>query len=471
MPLTSVKPPTEGAESNPTNMMGNTGAATAATPSTSLASKGAFSVDSPSLPTSSLPSSNPIMTPNFSGSQQSSAQSAANSTSGAAGMIGKAVGAIGGSIVGGPVGGAIGGFLGDIFGGLFAGGGPVGYAQGGQVDPSTEKNDALAIGYLVGALHQRDFNGDPQTLPDAANMIKQRLAQSSTDTANNWLDGGDKGRLNDVSIPIPQGELPQGYSLRGATQDAVSRAIDNTNRPQEHHFASGGLSDSQLAQQAMEQALGLGDNSDGNNQDNQKNQNAAQQASAVKAAEQGQGNSNLVAPINIPANQETITLPSGYAQRLDGGGPPMPPQGMPSQGGPPPLGPGQTFQGDGSVKGPGGPTDDAIPAKLSNGEFVMSSPAVQFFGVDKLTKMNEQGKQGFMQAIGQVQSNQDKGPQAAMPQGAPGQAPMPPSMPPQGSPPGMPMMQAGGGFARQPQQQMSQTNPTMRNKQHGYMGM
>lgn len=421
MPLTSVKPPTEGAESNPTNMMGNTGAATAATPSTSLASKGAFSVDSPSLPTSSLPSSNPIMTPNFSGSQQSSAQSAANNTSSAAGTIGKAVGAIGGSIVGGPVGGAIGGFLGDIFGGLFAGGGPVGYAQGGQVDPSNEKNDALAIGYLVGALHQRDFNGDPQTLPDAANMIKQKLAQSSTD-------------------------------------------------PQEQHFASGGLSDSQLAQQAMEQALGLGDNSDGNNQDNEKNQNAAQQASAVKAAEQGQGTSGLAAPINIPANQETITLPSGYAQRLDGGGPPMPPQGMPSQGGPPPLGPGQTFQGDGSVKGPGGPTDDAIPAKLSNGEFVMSSPAVQFFGVDKLTKMNEQGKQGFMQAIGQVQSNQDKGPQAAMPQGAPGQAPMPPSMPPQGGPPGMPMMQAGGGFARQPQQQMSQTNPTMRNKQHGYMG-
>jgi hypothetical protein len=45
----------------------------------------------------------------------------------------------------------------------------------------------------------------------------------------------------------------------------------------------------------------------------------------------------------------------------------------------------------GEVDGAGGPTDDLIPAWLSDGEFVMTAEAVQHFGLDKLDKMNQVG--------------------------------------------------------------------------------
>ena len=45
----------------------------------------------------------------------------------------------------------------------------------------------------------------------------------------------------------------------------------------------------------------------------------------------------------------------------------------------------------GLVKGPGGPKDDKIEARLSNGEFVMSAGAVKKYGVDTLEAMNAAG--------------------------------------------------------------------------------
>ena len=45
----------------------------------------------------------------------------------------------------------------------------------------------------------------------------------------------------------------------------------------------------------------------------------------------------------------------------------------------------------GHVSGPGGPKDDAVPAMLSDGEFVMPVGAVKLFGKDKLEQMRQQG--------------------------------------------------------------------------------
>jgi hypothetical protein len=45
----------------------------------------------------------------------------------------------------------------------------------------------------------------------------------------------------------------------------------------------------------------------------------------------------------------------------------------------------------GEIDGPGGPEDDAIPAWLSDGEFVLNADAVQHFGLDRLEKMNQVG--------------------------------------------------------------------------------
>lgn len=52
---------------------------------------------------------------------------------------------------------------------------------------------------------------------------------------------------------------------------------------------------------------------------------------------------------------------------------------------------GQYFADGGRVEGPGGPRDDAVPAMLSRGEFVLNEGAVKHFGLAKLHKMNEVG--------------------------------------------------------------------------------
>jgi hypothetical protein len=47
---------------------------------------------------------------------------------------------------------------------------------------------------------------------------------------------------------------------------------------------------------------------------------------------------------------------------------------------------------DGYVEGEGGPTDDLVPARLSDGEFVFSAEAVQAIGLDTLEDLHEKGK-------------------------------------------------------------------------------
>lgn len=449
MPMQSVNPSSfsSGMTSDPQNNVPNP----TASPDVS---SGQFSVNNPSQGTSSLPSSNPITqnansistdilanaTRAGDAAQANATQSSASSKSSGGGDIFSEILGIGSKVL--PF------FLNQ--------GGAVGLAQGGMPEQNMNPQAAMSLGYLVGALHQRDYNGTPDTLAHAADQVKQRLVQ------NTGYTHGERP----LSI---QGPHAYDFNANDTDEGAESRSNRDYSTPREFHqmmsqpthpkgFASGGdvSADSQLAQQSLMQALGLTNNS----QQGSGNSNAQQQAQPATPMQQQ--------PEPTPENQPVPTQPSqqGFMQGLAVGGPPMPPPGQPPGApgnGPPPLQPGQTFQGDGSVKGPGGPTDDAIPAKLSNGEFVMSQPAVQFFGVDKLVKMNEQGKQGFMQAIGQVQANQQQGPGAAAPQGASMQPPMPPQAPPQQPP----MGQANGGPMFNP----NSTSPTMRNKTHGYMGL
>jgi hypothetical protein len=384
-----------------------------------------FSVDSPSLAATPVPeasgtnfdriASDPLNMAR--GNQGGGGSGSQQDNTGS--QIGKTVGSIGGSLVGGPIGGVIGGALGDIFGGLFAAGGPVGtypddgftgsrplpgdkaqsFAEGGQPSnevisrddpkfdsksyiepPNKDYFNALALGYLTGALHQEKYGGTPDTLKDAAAEIKQHL--NSASTPGGMASGGNVGP------------------------------------------------DQALAQAALSKSLGLPPSGQTTleNPQTQSQQVPTNTANAVTAQPQ-------MAPVppTAPAttqNQLQLT-PKGFASPREQYSRAAAPQGRGfAAGGPdnsqPPLQPGQAFQGDGSVKGPGGPQDDAIPAKLSNGEFVFSEPAVQFFGVDKLTQMNEKGKQGFMQAMQQVQGNQ-------------GQQPGPPGAPPQAAPQGMMM--------------------------------
>lgn len=251
--------------------------------------------------------------------------------------------------------------------------------------------------------------------------------------------GGTAAQGHDKAIDMALGYLTGALHQQkyGGTPDTLQQAAQEVRGrlqqklpQQQQPFAGGGEATSatpsnpQMDQIMLMKALGLIPPDNGSSMDNSNQQQQPQQQPNAFAG----------------GGQSTIANPNA-AQA--------------------PLQPGQEFQGDGSVKGPGGPQDDAIPARLSNGEFVFSQPAVQFFGVDKLTKQNEQGKQGFMQVTQQVQANQPgaaNGPPGA-PQSAvmsPGQSQQSPQAMPSQQPP---MAQAKGG-----------PSVTMR-KGSGYMGL
>lgn len=48
---------------------------------------------------------------------------------------------------------------------------------------------------------------------------------------------------------------------------------------------------------------------------------------------------------------------------------------------------------DGEIEGPGDGDDDAIPARLSDGEFVFSAPAVEIIGVERLEAMHNRARE------------------------------------------------------------------------------
>lgn len=383
-----------------------------------------------------------------------------------------------GSSAAGGILGAVGGIVGKIFGGLFAeggyvqgyaGGGPVQqpqdqasiraanlkkmvqqYNQGGLVKNQTNNfaegglnsngtygadqtlepppaapnpmNDAMAMGYLVGSYHTQMYGGSPDTLEKATTELKDLMAQ--------------------------KGLLPAGPGMANGGDPAAEQAIMNAVNPQQAQAPQQGMpSAPPQAPPAPQQQL----------------EPPPQEAPPMPRRPSPQAPGKVM-PAAAPTPQPTMTGFMSPMKFAEGG--------MGAMGGPPPLAPGQQFTGEGEVNGPGGPKDDAIPAQLSDGEFVMSAAATAFIGVDKLNKMNEQGKQGFMQAMGQVDANQQAAaggpPPPGMPPGAPpmppGKGMMQPPMPPPGGPgmppmpPGKPMMANKGG-------------PAMRPKSSGYCGM
>jgi hypothetical protein len=406
---------------------------------------GTFGTNNPGTTTTPMPSVTPIQYPYQFNSNQQLGQGGGNSSSSSsggnpAGYIGAAESAVGAASSAGGGAGIIG-----LLGALFADGGLVGdgkngFAQGGPTGQTSSDPHVKAAGvkgYLIGALHQQKYGGTADTLGKAAQEVKQMLMDKL---------GPQPGQSQNTAQGQP------GFASGG---EAASNQPTNTD-------------DAQLVTQAIQQSLGINPNQNTQNTATTVPSQQTPQTIATNAqtapqqvnpsnpnGDQAQNNPSVLNQVIPPVQQAK----GGFMQHLDAGGPPIPqPQGagaqMPggSPQGPPPLQPGQVFQGDGSVKGPGTGQSDSIPAKLSNGEFVMSQPAVQFFGVDKLVKMNEQGKQGYMQAIGQVQQNQQ---QQGQPQGAP------PMAAPQA----------------QPQQQPQMPPPTaaakggMMQKRTGFMGM
>jgi hypothetical protein len=129
----------------------------------------------------------------------------------------------------------------------------------------------------------------------------------------------------------------------------------------------------------------------------------------------------------LSPEREAMSNASRYAanyQALEDAGVPGLSQGMPSGGSsggrmapkkPDPFAPGAGYQATdpsdpyysktprrpmrlaegGPVEGPGGPKDDLINAKLSDGEFVMPAEVVEFYGLDRLHKMLAKAKEGL----------------------------------------------------------------------------
>jgi hypothetical protein len=74
------------------------------------------------------------------------------------------------------------------------------------------------------------------------------------------------------------------------------------------------------------------------------------------------------------------------------------------------------FSGSGSIQGPGSAVSDSIPARLSDGEFVMTSKAANQIGPDNLQGMMEEAEavsdendRRIMQAGGYVEVEEDEG--------------------------------------------------------------
>jgi len=304
--------------------------------------------------------------------------------------------------------GTIGSIVGKALPFFLSCGGMVNYAEGGpftpdaqsmndpsmQGEPSQEQPapDQIGMAVTVGVILEKYFGGDFDKLPDAAHMFQQMIAQGQDPSQVGEDQPPSSGMPQMGSMPMPQAqegspqgmpEKPQGMAMGGAPQP--QQPMPQPNVPT--------------------QPMGF-----------MQPQN--------KPLVQGQ-------PMNRPQQ--------GFMQPMMASGG-APPQGQP-------LAPGQQFAGDGEVKGPGGPESDSIPARLSNGEYVMSAPAVAFHGVKAMDKINEEGKQGFFQSQAQVQANQGApGPPMLgdQPQAAP---PAAPGMPMGNMPP--PMQQAKGGSAVQ----------------------
>ena len=73
------------------------------------------------------------------------------------------------------------------------------------------------------------------------------------------------------------------------------------------------------------------------------------------------------------------------------------------------------FSGSGSIEGPGSAVSDSIPARLSDGEFVMTSKAANQIGPDNLQGMMEQAEMDaddeerrYVQAGGYVESEEEE---------------------------------------------------------------
>lgn len=348
------------------------------------------------------------------------------------------------------------------------------FAQGGQAGGSSPQDmhqAGLIQGYLTGAHHQKNYGGTPDTLQQAsaevANMLRDKLkmcAGGPAHMATGGMANGGSASSPDINSPgsdsimqalmaTLRAPMSSTQGQQGASNPATSSQNTNTPPPAGTCAPPG-----QWQEQGnwQNQANSLSPQSNPANQAQQ----APSAPMAAPAASPYPQNSLCCSTTQVPGSNQPIPgqAKGGFMAKQpmmspmknnggDGyaaGGPGKPPMAPPPTGGqqpgmgapnpacqpgaaPPPggnqpLGQGQTFQGDGQVKGPGGPTDDAIPAKLSNGEFVMSAPATAFIGVDKLTKMNEQGK-GFMRSMQQADANQQQGPAQG---GPPPAAPMGP---------------------------------------------
>lgn len=297
------------------------------------------------------------------------------------------------SAVGGGIGGLISKGIGALFSFLADGGQP---QQPQQVDPKS-----ASIGYLVGTLHQGKFKGDPKLLAQAVAEAKNMLAaHANPQHLASGGAAGAEGQASNIQSAILQamGMGDPTQKQNNTTQLSLQNPTSLATQP-----SQGSPMGSPINPALPQNMLNLQEGANSGDFIDKAilGRNAPTSSQQKISAKKGGYMDSFT---EGPQAMESM----GYAQ----GGPPQ----QPNQG-PPPLKPGQTFQGDGSVKGPGTSTSDSIPAKLSDGEFVFSAPAVKFYGVDKLNKMNEQGKQGFMQALGQVQANQ----QQNSPQGAPPQ--------------------------------------------------
>lgn len=232
------------------------------------------------------------------------------------------------------------GFMDSVNAGRYANGGPVGFAEGGAVSGTTAFVNVVVSGVTAGTTWMSSM---AQGMASAAGLVQEALKTN-------------------VKFGVPEGIRSGIDWVTGLSQAVVSGAINVY-----------------TSFQVIMEGIKI------------RTQNNANQIMAILEKSLGQGYKfDIFGTPKLLVKTGTDDLWSKvmptYWELLAGtdaiqfykeGGRVLPPEFR-----------GGTFNKNGSVRGPGGPTDDKIPAMLSDGEFVVRASSVKQYGLETLNSLN-----------------------------------------------------------------------------------
>lgn len=227
---------------------------------------------------------------------------------------------------------------------------------------------ALTSGFADGGYVQDFADGGEvrgiQRFASGGNVYDQAMQQGQQGLPSLHQQGGQQGGVN----PMQAANIAKGM---------VDKVAESTLG---HSMVPGLTSAAPGSQAAMLAAQNAGFGAEGLSLTSQ----AAAGATGLAEAGAGAGAAGALGAVGAALPWVGGAMLLGKALGLKNGG------NVPAIGGKASGGRAQNPKG-GKVKGPGGPKDDMVPARLSPGEFVMPVGTVRKYGLDRLERMRQEG--------------------------------------------------------------------------------